>query len=71
MTEYYNRFMELAQYCMARNVAMPVLISRFTNRLRQPIAYKIVNHQFTTLMDCYISAQLAKVNIEARNAERA
>ena len=51
VTEYHNRFMELAQYCMAGNVDTPVLISRFMNRLRQPIADKIVEHRFTTLMD--------------------
>ena len=71
VTEYYNRFMELAKYCMARNVDTPVLISRFMNRLWQPIADKIMEHRFTTLMDYYASAQLAEANIKARNAKRA
>ena len=69
MTEYYNRFMELAQYCMAGNVDTPVLISRFMNSLRQPITDKIAEHRFTTLMDCYASAQLAEANIEAKTAD--
>ena len=41
------------------------------NRLRQPIANKIVEHRFTSLMDYYASTQLAEANIEARNVERA
>ena len=71
MTAYYNQFMELAQYYMVGNVDTPILISRFMNRLRQPIVDKIAEHRFTTLMDCYASTQLAEANIEARNAERA
>ena len=34
VTKYYNQFMELAQYCMARNVDTPVLIVRFMNRVQ-------------------------------------
>ena len=71
MTEYYNQFIELAQYCMARNVDTSVFISRFINRLPQPIADKIVEHRFSTLIDCYASAQLAEANIEVRNSEHA
>ena len=52
VTEYYNLFIELAQYCMAENVDTLVLISRFINRLQQPIVDKIIEHQLTTLMDC-------------------
>ena len=69
MTEYYNWFIELAQYCMAESVDTPVLILRFANRLRQPIADKIAEHRFITLMNCYASAQLVEANIEVRNAE--
>ena len=71
VTEYYNWFMELAKYCMTRNVDTPVLILRFTNRLRQPIVDKIVKHRFTTLMDYYASTQLVEANVEAKNAKYA
>ena len=56
---------------MDGNVDTPVLIARFMNRLRQLIADKIAEHWFTILMDCYVSAQLAEANIEARSTERA
>ena len=70
VTEYYNWFMKLAQYCMARNVDAPTLISKFMSRLRSPIADKITEHQFNILMDCYASMQLVEANIKSKNVER-
>ena len=71
VTKYYNRFIELAQYCMAGNILLPTLISKFISRLWLLIANKIIEHQFNTLMDCYASAQLAEANIESKNVEGA
>ena len=34
VTEYYNCFTELAQYCMEGNVDAPTLISNFMIKLR-------------------------------------
>ena len=71
MTEDYNRFIEQAQYYMARNIDAVTLISKFMRRLRQLIADKIDKHWFNTLMDYYAFAQLAEANIESWNIERA
>ena len=42
VTEYYNRFMDLAYYCMAGNVNTLALILKFMSRLWRLIADKIV-----------------------------
>ena len=67
VTEYYNCFTELAQYCMEGNVDAPTLISNFMIKLRQSIVNKIAEHRFNSSIDCYDSVQLTEANIECRN----
>ena len=66
--EFYNCFMELAQYFMAGNIDTSELISRFMSQLQQPIIDKIAKHRFSNLMNCYTSVQLAEANSDTRNA---
>ena len=46
MIEYYNCFMELAQYSMVGNANALAMILKFMSRLRQSIA----GHRFNRLM---------------------
>ena len=71
VTKYYNRFMELAQYCMTGNINARTLILKFMSKLQQLIADKITENRFNILMDCYASAQLPEANIKDRNVEHA
>ena len=56
VTDYYNCFMELAQYSRAGVVDIPSLISKFQTHLRPHIFEKMIALRFNNLVDRYPAA---------------
>ena len=63
VTDFYNRFMELAQHAQAGAGDTLALITKFRKRLRPTIFKKLVDHRFTSLVDFYAAAQQAKASL--------
>ena len=68
VTDYYNHFMELAQYSRGRTIDMPSLISKFQTHLQPHIFEKMIALQFSSLVDCYAAALQVETSLDIRNA---
>ena len=71
LTDYYNRFMKMAQYSRAGMIDTSSLISKFKTHLRPLIFEMMVARQFNSLVDYYAATLLVETNLDMRNAKRA
>ena len=71
VTDYYNHFIELAQYSRAGTVDMPSLISKFQTHLRPHFFEKMIALWFNSLVDCYAATLQVETSLDMRNTERA
>ena len=69
LTDYYNYFMELAQYSRAGVVDMLSLISKFQTHLRHHTFEEMIALWFNSLVDCYVVALRVETNLDKRNVE--
>ena len=69
--DYYNYFIELAQYSWVGTVDIPSLISKIWTYLRSHIFENMIALWFSSLVECYTTALQFETSLDMRSARRA